>query len=75
MTGILSVNLLRQDKPAQTYNCGKLGLTNGSFSAPLTALFFLCLGSELAEGACELFVDGGFRFAKSFLCLSISSLC
>lgn len=59
----------------RTYNCGKLGLTNGSFSAPLTALFFLCLGSELVEGAWELFVAGGFRFARSFLCRSISSLC
>lgn len=46
-----------------------------SFSAPLTALFFLCFGSELVEGAWELLAVGGLRLARSFLCLSISSLC
>lgn len=35
----------------EAYSCGKFGLTKGSFSAPLTALFFLCFGSELVEGA------------------------
>lgn len=73
---MLTGNNLKKGKlKMQAYSCGKFGLTKGSFSAPFTALFFLCFGSELVEGAWELLAVGGLRLARSFLCLSISSLC
>lgn len=49
---MLTGNDLKKGKlKLEAYSCGKFGLTKGSFSAPLTALFFLCFGSELVEGA------------------------
>lgn len=57
-----------------SHSVGRLGLRKGSLSAPLTTLVFLCLDS-LGVGLWEEGVLGGLRFARSFRCLSISSLC
>lgn len=60
---------------AWTYSWGRLGFRKGSLSAPFTALVLRCFGSEFVVGAWELLEDGGFLLARSFLCLSMSSLC
>lgn len=62
-------------RKAWTYSWGRLGFTKGSLSAPFTALVLRCFGSEFVVGAWELLEDGGFLLARSFLCLSMSSLC
>ena len=67
--------LLSDLHKAWTYSWGRLGFKKGSLSAPFTALVLRCFGSEFVVGAWELLEDGGFLLARSFLCLSMSSLC